>query len=130
MKVLVIEDREDVADMLCHALRRKGYECDCETEPERGLEKALAGDYDLITLDLMMPHLNGFTIAERVRKAGVRTPILLVTGRTDDPLLKGSARRAGIDRILVKPVDLDQLYECVGCLTGDFRAGCAEARGG
>lgn len=125
-RVLIIEDKSELADLFCIALRQRGYDCVSETDALAGLGRAMADDYDLIILDLMMPEMNGFDVAQKIREGGSRIPILMVTGRTGDPLLRGSARRAGIDRIMEKPVEMVQLYECVACLTNGCGAGCEE----
>lgn len=115
-RILIIEDDLDVAEMFRALLTRDGYSCDVANEPATGEALARDAQYDLIVLDLMMPQTNGFTLTERIRRRDRLTPILMVTGRTNDPLLKGSARRSGVDSVMEKPVEADAFRERVRCM--------------
>ena len=122
-RILIVEDEGDVADMLAAFLRSHGYEVDVADSPEKGIKAAAEAQYDLGIVDLMMPHMNGFDVAEAIRKRDRLTPLLLVTGRTDDALVRGSARRAGYTGVVFKPVDPDDLLARVRRLTDRGRRG-------
>lgn len=122
-RILVVEDSDDVAQMFSSYLGSYGYHVDAESEPEKGIRRAEEGQYDLIIADLMMPKVTGFGVAEAVRKRDRLTPMVLITGRTDDALIRGSARKAGFTEVLFKPVDPPELLSCVRRLTDKGRRG-------
>lgn len=114
MKILVVDDQEDSAEVVATTLRLSGHEAATEYEAAAAAERAKL--FDLVILDLMMPGMNGFTAAERMRRNGFKGKILLVTGRNDDPHVRVSARLAGVDEVMFKPFDADELAERVGAL--------------
>ncbi len=102
MRVLLVEDEKRMAQALCEILRREGYTADCRYDGMAGLEAAQSGVYDIIVLDVMLPKMNGFDIAQELRKGGVRTPILMLTAKAelDD---KVTGLDSGADDYLTKP---------------------------
>lgn len=104
-RVLIADDSEDTAEMFCHFLESHGYECRVALGGEVALELLGREQFDLITVDLLMPGLGGYEVAERVRKRDRLTPILLITGKEDDVLVTPHARHAGINDVLFKPID-------------------------
>lgn len=102
MRILLVEDEKRMAQALCEILRLEKYEVDhCENGPE-GLTAAKSDIYDLIILDVMLPGMNGFEIARQARRAGIRTPILMLTAKAelDD---KVTGLDSGADDYLTKP---------------------------
>lgn len=102
MKLLLVEDEKRMGQALCEILKQEKYEVDWFTDGQDGAD-ALEGDvYDLVVLDVMLPHKNGFDIARDARKQGIRTPILMLTARsdTDD---KVNGLDCGADDYLTKP---------------------------
>ena len=83
MKVLVIEDEKLVAESIRAILEHKGFEVETVYDGEAGTEYAELGIYDLLILDVMMPKLNGFQVAQQVRANRCNTPILMLTARSD-----------------------------------------------
>ena len=67
MKILIIEDEQLLADSIAEVLRRKGFEAEAVYDGETGAEYAELGVYDLLILDVMMPGLDGYTVARQVR---------------------------------------------------------------
>ena len=102
MKVLLVEDEKRMAQALCEILRLEKYEVDCYEDGISGLEAVESNIYDIIILDVMLPGLDGFKIAKKARKKGIRTPILMLTakGELDD---KVTGLDSGADDYLTKP---------------------------
>ena len=102
MKILVAEDEKRMNRALCEILRQEGYEVDSVENGEDARLSIESGIYDLIILDVMMPEMDGFTVAKKVRKAGIRTPILMLTAKStlDD---KVEGLDSGADDYLTKP---------------------------
>src|SRR6201997_1388879 len=100
--VLVIEDDAETAEQLIDALQTGGYGVDLAVDGEDGLRRGLAGDYVVMTVDRMLPHLDGIKIIRRLRESGVLTPALILSalGEVDDRV---RGLRAGGDDYLVKP---------------------------
>ncbi|QLE86964.1 response regulator transcription factor [Shewanella sp. Scap07] len=107
-QILVVEDNPDVAGILADFLEAKGAEVDFASNGELGLELAINGHFDAIILDLMLPKMDGLTVAKQLRQHGCHTPVLMLTALDEkQDLLKGFA--AGADDYLAKPFDFDEL---------------------
>lgn len=102
MKLLLVEDEKRMAQALCQILRLEKYEVDHCADGPSGLEAIETDAYDIIILDVMLPGMNGFEIAGKVRKEGIRTPILMLTAKSelDD---KVAGLDSGADDYLTKP---------------------------
>lgn len=102
MRLLLVEDEKRMAEALCELLRLEKYDVDHYADGPGGLDAALTGAYDLIILDVMLPGKNGFDIAREVRKNGIKTPILMLTAKSevDD---KVTGLDCGADDYLTKP---------------------------
>lgn len=102
MRILLAEDEKRMAQALCEILRLEKYEVDHYADGITGLSAAESGVYDIIILDVMLPGLNGFEIAKKVRQKGIRTPILMLTAKSDlDDKVTGLD--SGADDYLTKP---------------------------
>lgn len=104
-RVLIADDSEDTAQIFARFLESHGYECRVALGGEVALELFGREKFDLVTVDLLMPEMTGYEVAERMRKRDRMTPILLITGKEDDVLVTPHARHAGIDDVLFKPTD-------------------------
>ena len=82
-RILIIEDDREIAEIEHDYLELDGFAADIASDGVSGLEQALAGDYDLILLDLMLPGMDGFSVCRRLREK-LDIPILMVTARTQD----------------------------------------------
>ena len=82
MKILLVEDEKRMAQALCQILRLEKYEVDHCADGLSGLEAIETDIYDIIILDVMLPKINGFDIAKKVRQKGIRTPILMLTAKS------------------------------------------------
>ena len=115
MKILIVEDETLLADTLKTMLEAKGYETDVVYDGEDGLAWAETKVYDLLILDVMLPGLNGYEIARRVRREHVSTPILMLTAKSGlDDRVEGLD--SGADYYLTKPFDSRELLACVNAL--------------
>ena len=115
MKILVVEDEVLLADSLKTLLERKGFEVECVYDGEAGTEYAELGVYDLLILDVMMPKMDGYQVARRVRADRCGTPILMLTARSGVEDRIGGLN-AGADYYLTKPFDSRELLACVNAL--------------
>ena len=115
MKILVIEDEVLLADSLKALLQSKGFEVECVYNGEDGAAYAETGIYDLLILDVMMPKMNGYEVARKVRADRCSTPILMLTARSglEDEI---EGLNAGADYYLAKPFDSRKLLACINAL--------------
>jgi signal transduction histidine kinase len=81
MRALIIEDEPKTAAFLCEALREAGWSLDVARDGQEGLQKALAGDYAFILLDIMLPDRDGWSVLSALRENGKATPVLCLTAR-------------------------------------------------
>ena len=115
MKILIIEDEKMLANSLKLLLETKGFEVEAVYDGEAGEEYAELGVYDLLILDVMMPKLNGFEVARRVRAKRCSTPILMLTAKSGiEDRIEGL--NAGADYYLTKPFDTRELLACINAL--------------
>jgi DNA-binding response OmpR family regulator len=124
MKILIIEDADDVAEMFARFLESNGHACEVSLGGRAGVEAFEQGRFDLVLADLTMPGLTGYDVAERIRERDARVPLLLVTGQTDDVLVKAHASRAGFNDVIFKPVDPPALLGKVQELTAGGESRC------
>jgi two-component system, OmpR family, alkaline phosphatase synthesis response regulator PhoP len=108
MKILLIEDNTNLAFGLSRSLEAEGFEVEVEGDGAVGLERAIAIKPDLIVLDLMLPGMDGYTVLERLRSAGNRVPVLILTARGEETD-KISGFRLGADDYVTKPFSLSEL---------------------
>lgn len=106
--ILVIEDEKRVADLLERGLEEVGYSVDVAYDGLKGLDLFKASSYHLIISDIMLPHLSGFELCQKIRLINKNIPILMLTalGTTDDKL---EGFDAGADDYMVKPFDFREL---------------------
>lgn len=109
MRVLIVEDHDDLARNIGDFLEHNGHSIDFASDGVVGLHLAVTEEYDAIVLDLMLPGIDGLAVCRRVREdAGSQVPILMLTARdTLDDKLRGFD--AGADDYLVKPFALKEL---------------------
>src|SRR5215469_16930053 len=113
--VLVIEDDAETAEQLVDCLKSSGYEVDLAADGEDGLRRALAADYVVMTVDRMLPGIDGIEIIRRLREEGIVTPALILSalGEVDDRV---RGLRAGGDDYLVKPFAFREMLARVDAL--------------
>lgn len=106
-RILIIEDEEAIADLEKDYLELSGFEVEVENNGSKGLERALAEDYNLLILDLMLPGVDGFEICREVR-AEKNTPIIMVSAKKDD-IDKIRGLGLGADDYMTKPFSPSEL---------------------
>lgn len=115
MKILVIEDEKLLADSICELLESKGFEAEAVYDGKNGTEYAELGIYDLMILDVMMPEMDGYEVARRVRADRCGIPILMLTARSGiEDKIEGL--NSGADYYLTKPFDSRELLACINAL--------------
>ncbi|MCB1761217.1 MAG: response regulator transcription factor [Gammaproteobacteria bacterium] len=107
-RLLIIEDEAPIRNGLVDVFLFHGFEVESAEEGTRGLSLALAGNYDLVLLDLMLPGLNGFDLCERLRAARPDQPVIMLTARSsDEDIVHGLT--LGADDYVAKPFSVTQL---------------------
>jgi DNA-binding response OmpR family regulator len=115
VRVLVIEDDEELAETVAAGLRHARMAVDVAYDGEAGLARALVNDYDVIVLDRDLPALHGDQVCARLIDAGGRSRLLMLTAAaTNDELIDGL--RLGADDYLPKPFDFPVLVARIGAL--------------
>jgi DNA-binding response OmpR family regulator len=108
MRLLIVEDEERMAGLLRKGLTEEGHSATCAFDGTQGLELARSCEFDVIILDIMMPRLNGYDLAKRLRADKVPTPILMLTARDSVPdIVRGLD--LGADDYLTKPFSFVEL---------------------
>ena len=108
MQLLLVEDDRDVAEYVRKGLEEEGYAVKVCFDGASGLRAAELTAFDIIVLDIMLPHMDGLEVTKRLRLEKVRTPILLLTGR-DSPQDIVRGLDAGADDYLTTPFSFDVL---------------------
>ena len=108
MKVLVVEDSERLRRALGEGLRRSGFVVDLTQDGREGLEYAIAAEYDVIVLDIMMPRLDGLALLKRLRSAHNQAKVLILSAKD---LIEDRVQglELGADDYLVKPFAFEEL---------------------
>lgn len=107
-RILTIEDDETTAQEIVAELSNHGFEVEWARNGKDGLDRALSGHFDLITLDRMLPSIDGLTIVTTIREKGIDTPVLMISALSDvDERIDGL--RAGGDDYLVKPFASEEM---------------------
>lgn len=101
-RILVVEDETAIAFGLQLDLKSEGYDVEIESDGESALQRARKEAFDLILLDVMLPRKDGFEVCRELRRAGVRTPIILLTARTQEAE-KVLGLELGADDYVTKP---------------------------
>jgi DNA-binding response OmpR family regulator len=126
LAILVVEDDENLRLPLVDNLEDEGYRVDHTDRGERAIGLAQQTDYAVIVLDIMLPDTDGYSVCRKLRAAGVRSAILMLTARTlEDDVVTGFD--AGADDYLAKPYRLRELLARVKALV---RRGSAPASSG
>lgn len=108
MKVLFADDDEGMRTLVERIVRENGYDCLCSKDGEEALAAIESERFDLVLLDVMMPKLDGFEVCGRMRNAGLTTPIIMVTAKSDI-VDKSVGFKMGADDYLVKPFVAQEL---------------------
>lgn len=127
-RILVIEDEPTLARLLTYNLQQDGYETEVADHGVEGLRLAREQQHDLIILDLMLPGLSGFEILDRLRKHGIRTPIIILTARhAEEEVVQGL--KLGADDYMTKPFGVAELLARVSAVLRRASSGDMEESG-
>ncbi len=108
IRILVVEDEPAIAFGLEADLKTEGYEAEVAGDGETALRRAREGGFDLILLDVMLPRKDGFEVCRELRRAGCRTPIILLTARSQEAE-KVMGLEWGADDYVTKPFSPPEL---------------------
>lgn len=115
MRILVVEDEPTLSKQIVHSLKNVGYAVDAALDGEEGYFLGDTEPYDVIVLDLGLPKIDGFTILERWRKSGNKTPVLILTARDRwQDKIKGFD--IGADDFVTKPFSMEEVIARVRAL--------------
>jgi DNA-binding response OmpR family regulator len=107
-RILVIEDDETTAREIAAELGRRGFEVECAGDGREGLVRAVSGEFAAVTLDRMLPNVDGLTIVSVMRTTGIDIPVLMISALTEvDERVRGL--RAGGDDYLTKPFASEEM---------------------
>ena len=108
MRVLIVEDEFNLADVIASRLRKEKYTVDISTDGDDGSYKAMTNIYDLIILDVMLPYKDGFTILKELKENNIKAQVIMLTAMDgiDDKL---NGFKGGADDYLTKPFHLEEL---------------------
>jgi len=115
MRALLVEDYAPLRKAICQALREAGFAVDTTGDGEEGLWYAQSNDYDVVVLDLMLPGLDGLSVLQRLREAGKKAHVLILSAKgAAADRIKGL--NLGADDYLAKPFALQELLARVRAL--------------
>ena len=117
MRVMLVEDHEEIWDFLSRRLRRRGHEVEVATDGQEGLDRIRADRPELVLLDMNLPSLDGWTVAQRLKEdaATKGIPIIALTAHA----MSGDREKAlaaGCDDYHPKPVDFSRLLDQMAAL--------------
>jgi two-component system, OmpR family, response regulator MprA len=119
-RVLVVDDDPDVREAVETALELEGHRVTTATDGLAALQRLAQSEFDAVVLDVLMPNLDGFEVCRRLRAAGNRTPVLILTARdSEEDTIRGLD--LGADDYLVKPFALGELLARVRALLRRMR---------
>ena len=127
--ILIVEDEYAVARGIQYALQQEGYEITLARSGEEGLEIATRSAPDLVLLDVRLPGMDGFEVLRRLRAAGAKSPVLMLTAR-DEEVDKVIGLELGADDYLTKPFGLRELLSRIKALLRRAYGDLADAAGG
>ncbi len=108
MKILLADDEMSIQKLICGLLENEGHACTCVEDGTEALAAFEKEEFDLIILDVMMPHMDGFTTCRELRSCGVTAPIIFLSAK-GDIVDKGVGFSAGGDDYMTKPFDPREL---------------------
>ncbi|MDC7225480.1 MAG: response regulator transcription factor [Spirochaetales bacterium] len=113
--ILIIEDDKEISDIVAINLKDAGLETTQINDGKNGLQSALKGGWDLIILDIMLPHIDGITICRRIRASEDYTPIIMLTARAEE-IDRVLGLELGADDYMTKPFSILEMTARVKAL--------------
>lgn len=127
IKVLIVEDEEPIRELVRMTLEREGYACDLARDGKQAADLVEEVDYDLVLLDIMLPHIDGYELAEYILPLGMPVIFLTARGEVADRV---RGLRLGADDYIVKPFEPAELCaRAQAVLRRSGRAPCAVTLG-
>ena len=115
MKILIVDDEHSLLEQLQKSLEKQRYIIETAMDGEEALDKLFETPFDLIILDIMMPKMDGLTLLKQAREAGIDTPVLMLTAKSDiKDKIKGLD--LGADDYLAKPFSFEELLARIRAL--------------
>ena len=106
-RILIVEDESSISDFVKGELEYEGYEVCIKEDGRDGLEEALNNEYDLVTLDIMLPSMNGFEICRRIKRVKA-TPVIMLSAKSS-VIDKVNGLKLGADDYISKPFAIEEL---------------------
>lgn len=126
-RILIIEDDRDIAQLLEIHIRDLGYTTEVCPDGLDGLKTALEYEHEMIVLDIMLPSMDGFEVCKRLRMKGNKTPILMLTSKSEE-LDKVLGLELGADDYLTKPFSIREMTARVKAILRRSKMGENEQR--
>lgn len=115
MKILLVEDDENLGSITCDYLNAKGYDCTWEKDGELGYQAFTNNTFDIVILDVMMPVKDGFSTAKDIRGIDKQVPIVFLTAKSmKEDTLKGF--EIGADDYITKPFNMEELIARINAI--------------
>ena len=115
LKILLVEDDNNLGNLLCDYLNAKGHNCTLRTNGNDGYQSFIDETFDFLILDVMMPYKDGFTLAKEIRGIDQEIPILFLTAKSlNEDTLKGF--ESGADDYMTKPFSMDELLARINAI--------------
>ncbi|MED5330873.1 MAG: response regulator transcription factor [Planctomycetota bacterium] len=114
-KILVVEDEEDIANLVCLHLQKEGFETAHAPDGREAITLFDEGDFDLVVLDLMLPHVNGMEVCRHIRETDSYIPVMMVTAMGEETD-KIAGLEIGADDYVTKPFSVPELMARVKAL--------------
>jgi two-component system alkaline phosphatase synthesis response regulator PhoP len=127
-KILLVEDEPSLVLTLADRLVSEGYEVEAAGDGETAIDRAVAGSFDLIVLDVMLPRRDGFEVCRELRQRGLQIPILMLTAR-GQVVDRVVGLKLGADDYLTKPFEMIELLARIEALFRRARAPVADPAG-
>jgi DNA-binding response OmpR family regulator len=120
-RILLVEDDENFGSLLRNYLTLSGYNVCWKTNGTTGYSQYMQEHFDLCILDVMMPNMDGFTLAKRIREKSIRTPLIFLTSKNSkEDLIEGY--KSGADDYLTKPFDTEVLLLKINAMLDRFES--------
>jgi len=117
IKILFVEDEEALGMVVSDSLKSRGFEVDYYSDGESALQAALSNEYNVLVLDVMLPKMDGFSMAKEYRKVNRETPIIFLTARSQTEDVVEGFELGGND-YLKKPFSMEELIVRIKALAG------------
>ena len=118
MRVLLADDEPDIRDLYRQMLEGCGYQVDEAEDGREVLDLIEVGTFDLVILDLYMPHVDGFEALEMLRAKDSQVPVIVMTGYYPDDVVTERIQGLGVNKVLRKPVMITSLMTTVREVAG------------